>query len=243
MTKDPSLRETIKEEHPEWQLTSGKWSQPDFMAEYARRWKTMTTEEKAPYVEQARVAKENFVPSQPSSTEQVSRSEEPQQKPKKAMSSWMFFLHDPTIRDPIKKELYLEKIKELKETSEMSEEEYESLSKLDESELSEKGIKIKPTEITKRASLQWKTLSEEERQPWIEKHETEKKDLADNPIMVTSKKKKSRASPPQTIPSRSSEESSELHQLREQVAKQNEQLQLLSKIVEQLSARLPATSN
>jgi hypothetical protein len=191
LTKCPNTRDDIKAAHPEWQLENGKWSQPDFMAEYAKRWKAMSPEEKKPYDDQAAEAKANFTPPSP---KEESNDNQPTQVAKKASSSWMHYLHDPDIRIPLKIELYKQKISE---STDLSEEDRSKLEELNFDEfdddmeklIKEIGIKVKPTDITKPASVNWKSFGEEEKKPWVNKADQEKIELEKNPIMKLSKKK------------------------------------------------------
>lgn len=97
LTKDTTLRDKIKSEHPEWQHT-------EIMSEYAKLWKNYTDEQKKPYVEMAKKAKEEFVPTP--SVEEGGEEEVQKvvQKKKRAKTAFIFYLYDTSIRDKVKKE-------------------------------------------------------------------------------------------------------------------------------------------
>ena len=139
LVKDQELRQTIKEQHPDWK-------HPQVMAEFSRLWKTYTPEEKQPYLDQAARAKAEFQPSPQVSDESASDSEpESKQVPKKARTPWFCYLHDPQIRAAAKQEFPDLKVTDL--TKEISKQ---------WKELGEDG------------QAPWKEMSEKEKQELLE---------------------------------------------------------------------------
>ena len=56
----------------------------------------------------------------------------------------------------------------------------------------------KVTDLSKLIGAEWKQLSEEDKQPFVDLHEKEKKDLLENPIYIEKKVKKSKVVRPPT---------------------------------------------
>lgn len=56
----------------------------------------------------------------------------------------------------------------------------------------------KVTDLSKLIGAEWKQLTEEDKQPFLDLHEKEKKDLLENPIYIEKKVKKSNADRPAT---------------------------------------------
>ena len=155
LTKDKELRQKLKDQHPEWNHT-------DIMAEYARLWKTeWTDEQRKPYEEMAKKAKEEFV-----------ATEEPQENKvetvmvkKRAKTAFIFYLYDPKVRDPVKqahpeykpKDLTSHISKMWKQLSDQDKKPWEDLSNQQKQEYlknpvyEEKKVKVKkapPTQLT-----------------------------------------------------------------------------------------------
>jgi hypothetical protein len=92
LTKDKELRQKIKDEHPDWNHT-------DIMAEYARLWKMeWTDEQRKPYEELAKKAKEEFIATEES---QDGGEIETVKVKKRAKTAFIFYLYDPKVRDPV----------------------------------------------------------------------------------------------------------------------------------------------
>lgn len=92
LTKDKELRQKIKDEHPDWNHT-------DIMAEYARLWKTeWTDEQRKPYEELAKKAKEEFIATEDS---QDGGEIETVKVKKRAKTAFIFYLYDPKVREPV----------------------------------------------------------------------------------------------------------------------------------------------
>ena len=164
LVKDQALRQTIKDEHPDWK-------HPQVMAEFSRLWKTYTAEEKQPYLDQAARAKAEFQPSPQGgegvSDESASDSEpESKQVPKKARTAWFCYLHDPQIRDAAKLEfpdlkvtdLTKEISKQWKELGEDGQAPWKEISEKEKQDLKENPIYV--TKKSKKSKKKEKTKKE-----------------------------------------------------------------------------------
>ena len=152
LVKDQELRQTIKEQHPDWK-------HPQVMAEFSRLWKTYTPEEKQPYLDQAARAKAEFQASPQVSDDSGSDSEpESKQVAKKGRTPWFCYLHDPQIRDAAKLEfpdlkvtdLTKEISKQWKELGEDGQAPWKEISEKEKQELLENPIYV--TKKTKKKS-------------------------------------------------------------------------------------------
>ena len=91
----------------------------------------------------------------------------------------------------------------------------------------------KPNQITKLISEQWNKLSDEEKQPYKEKFEKEKKELAENPIAKPQKVPKQQPTPLPT-PQPNNELHQQVQQLLEFKRQAEEKIQKLEERVAQL---------
>ena len=144
LVKDQELRQTIKEQHPDWK-------HPQVMAEFSRLWKSYTPEEKQPYLDQAARAKAEFLPTPPVSDESASDSEpESKQVPKKARTAWFCYLYDEEIREETKVEVWGSCYPEIKVTDLTKE------------------ISKKWKALDEAGQAPWKEMSEKEKQELLE---------------------------------------------------------------------------
>ena len=160
LVKDQALRQTIKDEHPDWK-------HPQVMAEFSRLWKTYTAEEKQPYIDQAARAKAEFQPSPRVSDDSGSDSEpESKQVPKKARTAWFCYLHDPQIRDAAKLEFPDHKVTDLtkeisKQWKELGEDGQVPWKEMSEKEKQQ--LKENPIYVTKKSKKKSKKKTKKEK--------------------------------------------------------------------------------
>ena len=171
LVKDQELRQTIKDEHPDWK-------HPQVMAEFSRLWKSYTPEEKQPYLDQAARAKAEFQPSPTVSDESGSDSEpDSKQVAKKARTPWFCYLHDQQIRDAAKQEFPDLKVTDLtkeisKQWKELGEDGQAPWKEMSEKE--KQALLENPTYVTKKSKKTKKTNTKKKKKKKKGKKKTKK---------------------------------------------------------------------
>lgn len=85
-TKDTTIRNEIREQHPEWSVSQ-------IMSEIATRWKALSNDDRQKYVDQSNKEKISSINNITHTTIT---------KAKRSRTPYMFYLYDPSIRDPVK---------------------------------------------------------------------------------------------------------------------------------------------
>lgn len=89
LTKDKELRSQLLKENPEW-------SQSDLMVKYGELWRSWTPEQRQKYIDQANEAKQSFVPTNQTRTNNIMRK-------KRAKTPYFHYLYDEDTRKEIEK--------------------------------------------------------------------------------------------------------------------------------------------
>jgi hypothetical protein len=193
LTMDTVLRKEITDAHPDW-------PNHKIMSEFGRLWTCYTPEQKKPYNELAKKAKEDFQ-STPTNTEiNTETNTEEDVKvimvKKKAKSAFMFYLYDETIRESVKKEHQ----------------------------------DLKPKELTSYISKMWNELTKEDKKPWEDLSLKEKQEYETNPVYQEKKVKSKKTPPTELTIERTHQLELMVEDLKKQVNELKALLQEKSKV-------------